>query len=380
MNDIHFALLQLIKASLFKEEAKLPVDTDFEAIYKEACEQTVAALASPAIPPENAAVWQTAAFQNEAQYMRMLYEQSNLIKLFNDSNIPIVIIKGFAAAIYYPKPQLRTMGDIDFLVGEKNFEAAHELLTNNGYTFLGDYEDGRDYTYQKGGVIFELHRRYSDSRLDIEDILINGMNNLQIHELNGNKFPTFSEEINGLILLDHIRHHLYGGLGIRQIIDWMVFLNANSDNGESIARLLKLISEANLEKFAEILTKMCVLYFGLPDKFLWCREADSGAAEELLNAVFKSGNFGRKDPYVYKPLDSLTQSIRKDGLFRVLQNAGLENWNACQKHRFLRPFAWIYQSFRFIKRGILALLRGENFKKDIEAGNEKMDFYEKLGI
>ena len=37
-------------------------------------------------------------------------------QLFENNNIPLVILKGTAAAMYYPKPQLRTMGDIDFLV------------------------------------------------------------------------------------------------------------------------------------------------------------------------------------------------------------------------------------------------------------------------
>ena len=272
------------------------------------------------------------------------------------------------------------MGDIDFLVGEKNFEAARELLTNNGYTFLGDYEDGRDYTYQKGGVVFELHRRYSDSKYDIEDILINGMENLETHALNGHSFPTFSEEINGLILLDHIRHHIYGGLGIRQIIDWAMFLNKNAENTDVLARLHKLTESVNLLKFSKILTKMCVLYLGLPDRFPECRDADGGAAEELLNAVFKSGNFGRKDPYVYRPLDELTQGVKKEGLFKVLQNAGKENWKAAKRHKFLIPFAWLYQIFRYIKRGILALLRGENLKKDMDEGKKKAEFYEKLGI
>ena len=156
MNSTHLALLQLLKASLFGTAPQFPENTDWEAVYKEACDQAVVALSAQAVPDTAAHIWGVAAFQSEAQYMRMLFEQSNLIKLFGDNGIPLVIIKGCAAAMYYPKPHLRTMGDIDFLVPEERFEAARELLSKNGYTFLCDYDDGRDYTYQKGGVVFEL--------------------------------------------------------------------------------------------------------------------------------------------------------------------------------------------------------------------------------
>lgn len=380
LDNNRLALLKLLNSSLFNVQPDLPGNIDWDAIYKEACDQTVVALGASAVPPENAEKWQQTALQSKAQYMRILYEQSNLIKLFEDNGIKLVIFKGCAAAMYYPKPFLRTMGDIDFLVPQSDFRAARKLLSENGYEFLGDYEDGRDYTYQKGGVVFELHFRYSDFRVDIENILINGMKALNTRELNGHKFPTFSDEINGLIILDHIRHHIYGGLGIRQIIDWVMFLNSNMNNDDCVNRLLNLAKSANLEKFCKILTKMCVIYLNLPDNFTWCRDANETTAKELMDAVFESGNFGRKSPYVYRPLDSLTQNVRQKGLFKVLQTAGLQNWSACQKHKFLRPFAWIYQIFRFIKRGFAALFRGENLKKDMDAGNEKFDFYNKLGI
>ena len=380
MNETQLALLELIKSSLFNTALNLPENTDWDAVYKEALDQTVVALAAASVPREKAGLWQEAFLKNTAHYMRVLFEQTNLINLFKSAGIPLVIIKGCSAAMYYPDPKLRTMGDIDFLVPEKDFEAARELMDKNGYVFNCDYEDGRDYSYTKGDVVFELHKRYSDSRLNIENILAGGFENLKEYELNGHKFPAFSEDINGLILLDHIRHHLYGGLGIRQIIDWMMFLKSKADDTDCIENLLNLVKSANLLKFCKVLTKMCVTYFGLPDKYPWCLEADTETAKELLYTVLNSGNFGRKGPYVYRPMSSLTQDLHKRGLFSVLQTAGIQNWQAAKRHKFLRPFAWLYQIFRYIKRGIIALFRGENLKADIDEGRKKADFYERLGI
>ena len=129
------ALLELIKSALFGAEPHFPEDTDWNAVLQEATAQTVVALVSKAVPEPAAEEWKEPAAQSTAHYMRALFEQTNLIKLFTDHGISLVILKGAAAAMYYPKPQQRTMGDIDFLVPEKNFETAKTLLSENGYVF-----------------------------------------------------------------------------------------------------------------------------------------------------------------------------------------------------------------------------------------------------
>lgn len=380
INSNQTALLELLKSSLFNIEPRFPDDTDWEAVQNEAAAQTVAALALPAVPKAQSAAWQVAAAQSTAHYMRALFEQSNLVKLFGENGIPFVIIKGTAAAAYYPKPQLRTMGDIDFLVGENDFEAARALLEKNGYTYRLDYGDGRDYTYTKGGVVFELHHRYSDLEFNIEPILITGIKNAVTKTVSGHSFPALPDCENGLVLLDHIRHHLYGGLGLRQIIDWAAFASAILSDETYSSRFLPLLQNVGLVKFCETVTKMCKLYLGLPDSITWCDGADTATAVELLENVFKSGNFGRKNPYEYRPMQSLTSSFKEKGLFKTLQTAGVENFKICKENRFFRAFAWLFQLFRYIRRGFAALIRGENLKKDIETGREKTDFYNRLGL
>ena len=255
INSNQTALLELVKCSLFGTAPDFPADTDWGEVYKEASSQTVVALTKVAVPESAAGLWEEAASQSVAHYMRSMYEQTNLIKLLTDNGIPLVIIKGSAAAVYYPKPQLRTMGDVDFLVPEEYFDAARELLDGNGYAFVGD-QDGREYDYQKGGVLFELHRRYSDKEYDIEQMIIGGMENAVVRSLNGQSFPMLPEYVNGLVLLDHIRHHLHC-IGMRQIIDWMMFAQCALSDENYAAHFLPLVKDSGLVTFCETVTKMC---------------------------------------------------------------------------------------------------------------------------
>ena len=380
INNTQSALLELIKSSLFGISPELPEGTDFEAVFEEAKAQTVIALAAPVVPNNSAARWQEPVAQNMAHYMRSLFEQTNLIKLFESNNIPLVILKGFAAAVYYPMPQYRTMGDIDFLVLEEDFDKAYCLLKNNGYTFEGNHKDCRDYTFTKGEVVFELHRRYSDKEYDIEDILVNGMKHPISKKISGYTFPALPEYENGLVLLDHIRHHLTRGLGLRQIIDWTMFANSVLSDENYEKNFSPLLKRAGLETFCKVVTKMCKTQLFLPESVTWCDDADIATANQLFEKVMLSGNFGRKTPYQYKYVSEAAKKISKNGFFKTLQVVGVKNFDICKKNKFFRAFAWLFQLFRYIKLAISSLFKGEKLVDDISSGKKESDFNKRLGL
>ena len=376
------ALLELLKASLFGVEPNFPEDVDWDAVLQEAKDQTVVGIAAPAVPEAETEKWRIPAAQNKMRFFQILDEQIKLVKLFQDAGIPMVILKGCAAAMYYPVPMQRTMGDIDFIVPSERFEDARQIMENNGFLYTGDHRDDRDYCYTKCGIVFELHHRYSDKEWDIEPLITKGISCAESHEVCGKVFLAMPSEINGLILLDHIRHHLYRGLGIRQIIDWMMFLHSISiDNDDAWEdRFLQLIRNAGLEKLAITVTKMCCLWFGLSDRIDWCDNADDGLAQELLETIFNSGNFGNKKSEDDLTAESISMNIRRKGFFHYLQSTGLSKWKACQRHKVLRPFAWIYQLFRYIFKGITSVFRGVRIVEDIRAEQKRADFNKRLGI
>ena len=382
MNKNEIVLLELIKKSLFGVEVTFPEDTDWDEVQKEAIAQTVTALSLPAVPKPYAEKWKNYAAQSLSHYMRTIYEQTNLVKLLNDNNIPFVILKGTAAAVYYNNPSLRTMGDIDFIVEPKNYDYVIELLGGNGYVQEEDPNCVRHTTFYKGNVDFELHKQYSHDAFNIDSLILSGMKNRVIREINGHSFPTLPDSENGLVLLEHIHHHIsYGGVGIRQLIDWAMFSNRVLDDKYYKESFLPLIKSVGLERFCENITKTCKMYLGLPDTFTWCDGADNKAATDIIELVMQNGNFGVKH---YGETESSAKgfvfAVKKDGLMRTLQGFGCENFAICRKYRFFHAFAWLFQIFRYIWKGLVALLGGKILIKDINEGKEKADFYKRLGL
>ena len=113
---------------------------------------------------------------NFTSYMK---EQSRLTELLYKEGLTPVILKGASAAMYYPEPGLRQMGDIDFFISpnsKKNFDRAVELLEEAGYKRLED-KDERHLGLQKGRIEVEVHRFYSHRRNKEELRLDEELNN-----------------------------------------------------------------------------------------------------------------------------------------------------------------------------------------------------------
>ena len=64
-------------------------------------------------------------------------------------------------------PFFLDQGDVDFLLPQERFEEAASLMEKNGYRQFS--EGKRHAEFMKDGVEFELHHRFSQEDLDIEE-------------------------------------------------------------------------------------------------------------------------------------------------------------------------------------------------------------------
>ncbi len=387
MNTTQIALLEAIKASLFGTEPNYPADTDWAEVVKEAKAQTVLGIISPAIPVKDVSVE-----MGKATYMRLLFEQDKLIKLLDANDIPCVILKGFAAAQYYPKPHLRAMGDVDVLVPRDKFISAVKLLEENGYKYHhGKTNDGmileevRHVGYEKNGVEFELHHHFSSNGFDIDDILEKAIYKREYYDVDSYKIPMLPKIQNGLVLLGHINQHLAADdLGLRQIIDWEMFCCSVLDENLWQNEFAPIAEKAGLKRLAVNVTIMCIKYMGLKNCEYMKKEKDDDVSNLLLTMLFESGNFGSKKSPVLQNNDGVVShgiyNIKKNGFFPYFQDMGLRRWKLCKKYTFLKPFAWLYGIFRALYRGIQSTAKNGSIKKQMNKGNEKYELFEKIGI
>lgn len=382
MNKVQLTLIYIIKKSQFNTETVISFDIDLNELFEEASKQSVLGIVASEIPDNISQneKWQRVQLNQMASYIRYCYAEDELNSIMNEAGISYAILKGNAAAINYKDPSMRAMGDIDFIVGSDVFEKTKELLIANAFALVPDSDKHpRHIEFKKNGVLFELHRKFSHEDVDIEHFVVEGLNNVCVGRIDNHEFSMLPKLANGLVLLDHMRNHLKSGLGLRQAVDWMMYVYHNLDDEFWEKEFCPVVREKGMDTLAISATRMCQIYLGLPETITWCKEADEKVCEQLMECLLESGNFGRKNGQG-QSVESVSTSMKRVGLFRWLQYAGEHNWKAYHKHHWLKPFCWFYQIFRYMGQGIKSGRSRKQLKDDLNRSEQRYELLKKLGI
>lgn len=380
MNIEESTLLSLIKKSQFGVEDTINwAEVDMDALYTEAFDHSVLGIIAPEIPDEYVTQkFVDAKHRQKASYILYCHSQDELKKVLEDACIPFVILKGNASAISYADPTSRTMGDIDILVPQELYEKTKDILSSAGYE--KGYDNGRHCGFKKEKTSIEVHHHFSHfEEYDFESYIIDGLNSRELVLVDGHEFPMLPKLANGIVLLDHFRRHLQSSVGLRQTIDWMMYVYRNLDDDYWNNEFKAIMEEKGLVKYVVTLTRMCQLYLGLPNTINWCKDADDDIAKRLMDNVVISGNFGKKNKKGTK-VESVNVSIKNEGLFHMLQRVGESTWTAYKKHHWLKPFCWIYQFFRFAKSFIKLGRTPAQLNSDKYRSKERYELLKELNI
>ena len=151
-------MLSLLSKSLWEENVSfgsLPDD-----LRKELQSQAVEGLTALAYPDDF-----TLKYHQAAHFIQMAKAQDEAVQLLQRNAIPVVVIKGTAAGIYYPKPYLRTYGDIDLMVQPVNYRKAVQALRSGGWVQKGEIGDSHTALIKNNFLCERQNDRYS---LDIQ--------------------------------------------------------------------------------------------------------------------------------------------------------------------------------------------------------------------
>jgi hypothetical protein len=128
-------ILTMLRSAMFGAPLEVSPGVDWDAVYAELQTHGIAYLVNSTLPESNGPSdelsqrWSYYTFRNIRRFYHVMQEQCDLLALLQQHGIPAVVLKGASAAIYYPNPDGRMMGDIDLLVSpEKAEEALGEAI------------------------------------------------------------------------------------------------------------------------------------------------------------------------------------------------------------------------------------------------------------
>lgn len=391
MNAVYVNVLLLLDSCLHWKDIDIPSEL-WSQVFDELNNQAVACLPAEIIAktelPSELKLAYMRIYGSSIQYFHyLLDEHDRLFDLFKEADISVTVLKGIAAAINYPTPERRSMGDIDLIVTPSNFNDAVNLLKNNGYFQESTIEmDERHISFKSSsGIEIELHNYYSDNGNEAHGILdkyiYEGLNNLIDVNLCGHNYKFLPTVTNGLVLLYHINHHISRGLGLRQIIDWQMFVEKYLTDELWTNNFSVAAEMIGLKRLAIVTTAMCKKYLGLDNSITWCDDVvDDKYIDDFIEYIMLHGNFGRKDIAKSKTVTVFRISRNPITFFKSAQKGGERLWPALIKYPWLKPFAWLYQIFRWLLHGIESGIKPSELREVDSKERRETELLKELGV
>ena len=357
------AALRLIGRALFGHAVTLDRDTDLNAVLREAKDQSMLATVYCSlteeelsrISPADQQKWRMTFFKFVAKSQQLLYEQANVISLLEKNGTRFALLKGSSCAANYPDPSLRAMGDVDILVAPDEQRAVVELLQADGYSEVVEEDHHCHLTVRKGRVSVEVHREPNGLFINEDDALreridaffADALDRVQME----NGYPALSDRHQAVVLILHkLEHFLSGGLGLRQLCDWAMFVQKRM-TAELWGELEPLLNSFGLLTFTLMVTRACIDHLGLPaEDAPWAATADKELSDKVMEHIIRSGNFGVKDKAYGEKffVDSHSKS-RISSLFKTVGASCRTHWPVCARHPILMPVAPFVVYARYLK-------------------------------
>lgn len=242
-----------------------------------------------------------------------------LCERFAKDGFRFCVLKGSGLAVLYPIPGLRQCGDVDLWV---------EGGIGRVLPYLRSHCKVRGVVYHHceipsvEGVPVEIHFTptwFNNFALDrrLQKWLCANAERQFSNTDPDLGFPVPTTAFNSFFCLVHLlRHFLFEGIGLRQLMDYHYVLLSLSGPERFEAR--NIIRSFGLERFSSAVTYVLQKVFGLDDGH-FLSEPDCVLGEEVLKEVMIAGNFGifdarnttkKSDPFFKRAFGRMTRLVR----------------------------------------------------------------------
>lgn len=337
--------------------------------------------------------------QNQAISAAMMYYHMvnfvfRVLSLTKQEKIHSCILKGVGLSSYYPKEEVRKIGDMDLYIPiPEEFEHFCRILKKQGFEqekTIADHHLSFFYLYSGTRFELEVHKKPISSQgnrnfnKEICQVFkpFTEAGNWSFPEVKtiSGKIPILPKEENTFYLLLHmLQHFLSGGMGLRMLCDWVVIWR---DKGQkenfSLEKYLSFVHKSKIEGFHYIITGLCITFLGLSLQDVPWMEGHMPRKETMdifMEDIFHGGEFGEKDSArMFIALEKPGIILYCKELHRQMrlrfQNAG--------RFPFLWPFLWFTSLIIFFYNN--KLLRKTSIKLILKSGKERAKLIEEIRL
>lgn len=216
---------------------------------------------------------------------------------YNQHGFKMMLLKGCACSLEWPRPDHRPTGDIDiWQFGEQ--KAADKCLTESTEIDNSHHHhtvfNWKGFTVENHYDFINVHHHRSHTGFEkiLKELGQDGSHSI---ELGGEKVYLPSPNLHALFLLKHAALHFVGTeLTFRQILDWAFFVQKHGVEVDW-KMLLPIIEEHGMMPFLNIINAICVGELGFDARIFPTVQFHPEQKDRVVDEIFASVYDGDKD-------------------------------------------------------------------------------------
>lgn len=300
MIDLHQSFIQLIRLGIgTSNEVSIPEIIDWNAIMALATKQGLSAVVLDGIerlpeslkPPKVLLLRWIGEVLQSYEYRYELYRRAiaEMAGFYNEHHFKMMVLKGYACSLDWPKSEHRPCGDIDIWLFGKQRIADDVLSKEVGVVIDTSHHhhtkfNWRDFSVENHYDFLDVHHHKSNAKLEkiLKDL---GRDDSNSVELYGEKVYLPSANLHALFLLKHAMNHFAATeLNLRQLLDWAFFVEKHGKDVDW-HWLLGVLEQYGMLPLSYLFNAICVEDVGVEAELLTKFEVDSQLKERVLNEI-----------------------------------------------------------------------------------------------
>ena len=311
MDKVRLSLINGIQSTLWDKQLDDNLflslsESDWNTFYDLASRNTIEGLLFDVLEklPDNTQIpksliskWCVRIEQIKDRNLRTNSNIADQLSVFAKANIQPVLQKGQGIAQFYPNPQHRNCGDIDWYFDNKpDFEKACEIGKEKGENFSRSIKDA---FFLWNGLETEYHTRLVETRNPLKWKYIKSLekkyeSQQEFMYLQNMRVKLPAPLLNIVLVHIHIlKHQITYGIGMRQLCDAAVLLKTfhNKYDSQELHRVYKTLG---VLPWVHVFHGLLVKYIGLNEDYLpfKIKLSSNKDIDWMLNDILRGGNFG----------------------------------------------------------------------------------------
>ena len=370
-------LITLLKDARLNRTSE-PIKPDYQKLFDLANQHQISALIYNQIynfddfPEEIKQRWKRDALKINAFQTRKTMKILQVYSQFLKQGLKVLIVKGLVCRSLYPQPDNRQSG---WLSG---------WLKNN-FTVISEKVDVTTFIDPVSGLSIELHtalfsleskaygnyQRYFDQAFD--ECIVHSINGVSVYSLEYTQHLLF-------LILHFVKHFFHGGVGIRQVVDIVMYSEAYGDK-VNWDRLYDILKDLNI--YVLIVNLFAMAHDQLEFDYTKIRVPegiDKSDYQDLFEDIMDAGIFGQSSSERIHSA-TITLNTISDGKTSVLKSIfpSLKEmqgkYKYLNKYPVLLPFAYLSRIVNYKKNN-----SSKNSQRTIEVGKQRIELLKKYRV